>query len=67
METLIANSGLQFYSQKVELNISEPCMLKSGKTLKYSFVESEDIITETRVFDLLCSHSSGCRSADNQA
>ena len=59
METLIANSGLQFYSQKVELNISEPCMLKSGKTLKYSFVESEDIITETRVFDLLCTHSSG--------
>lgn len=59
METLIANSGLQFISQIVEFNVSEPCKLKSGRTLKYSFAETEDILSATRTFDILCPHPSG--------
>lgn len=59
MEPLIANSGLQFITQKAEFNISEPCLLKNGKTLKYYFAETEDLILGTKSFDILYSHPSG--------
>lgn len=57
MEHLIANSGIQFISQEIEFNPSEPFILKSGKILKYSFCEMTDFLTENIVFDLLYYHN----------
>ena len=59
MENLIANSGLQFCSQEVEFNPTEPCMLSSGKMLKYSFAELQDFFTEAKTFDILFPHPDG--------
>lgn len=54
MYHLIADSGIHFITSEIEFNPSEPLMLNTGKTLKYSFVETEDILSETRIFNMLC-------------
>ncbi len=41
----------------MEFNPSEPLQLGNGKTLKYSFVEIVDFLTQQRVFDLLYYHA----------
>ena len=53
MEHLIANSGIHFIIKEIEINPSEPLRLSNGKILKYSFCETEDFISGTKVFDLL--------------
>ncbi len=54
MEHLIANSGIQFITQKIEFNPSEPLAVSGGQPLKYSFCEIPDIFTGGTIFDLLC-------------
>lgn len=53
MEHLIANSGIHFVTNEIEFCPSEPLVLKSGKTLKYSFCETVDFL-DNRYFGLLC-------------
>ena len=53
MEHLIANSGIQFISTEKEFNPTEQLAFQNGKTLKYSFCESTDVITDELIFDLL--------------
>lgn len=53
MEHLIADSGIQFIIREIEINPSEPLLLKSGGTLKYSFIETEDFLEGFRIFNLL--------------
>lgn len=56
VDHLIADSGIQFITREIEINPSEPLMLSSGKTLKYSFVETVDFIEGTKLFMLLYYH-----------
>lgn len=53
MVTLISNSGLHFASNEIEFNPSEPLVLPSGRTLKYSFCEVTDLFTNEKTFDFL--------------
>lgn len=53
MEHLIIDSGIQFITREIEFNPSEPFILNSGKTLKYSFIETVDFLEGFRVFNLL--------------
>lgn len=53
---LIADTGIQFITTETEFNASEPLRLPSGKTLRYSFVESVDPFTGDTEFDLLYNH-----------
>ena len=53
MDHLIADSGIHFISREIEFNPSEPLLLDSGKTLKYSFVETYDILEGYRIFNML--------------
>lgn len=53
MEHLIANSGIQFISIEKEFNPSEQLVFQNGRTLKYSFCETTDIINGNLIFDLL--------------
>jgi len=57
METLIANSGIQFCNIDLELNLSEPLVFDNGKTLKYSFLEIKDFITEEVTLDFAYMHN----------
>lgn len=57
MEHLIANSGLQFCSTELNLNLSEPLVFDNGRTLKYSFLEMKDFLTEELTFDIAYFHS----------
>lgn len=57
MEHLIADSGIQFLTTEIEFNPSEPLLLGNGRTLKYSFCETVDIIEGTKVFDMLYNDS----------
>lgn len=57
--SLIANSGLHFKTVQIEFNPEEPFVLKSGKTLKYTFIETIDFLNNCKVrFDI-------CSSKDN--
>ena len=48
---VIANSGIQFCHIDLDLNLSEPLVFKDGKTMKYSFLEIKDFITEELTLD----------------
>lgn len=53
MHHLIANSGVQFITpEPIELDFSSQYLFPNGKTLKYSFLEIKDFITEELTFDL---------------
>ena len=56
MEHLIANSGIQFVTTELEFNPSEPLVLDNGKTLKYNFLETVDLLSQEQVFDMLFLH-----------
>lgn len=53
MEHLVANSGIQFIVKEVEFNATEPFILQNGKTLKYTFCDVMDCLTNNRKFDVL--------------
>lgn len=53
MNHLIADSGIHFITNEIEFNPSEPLLLESDKTLKYSFVETVDFLEGFRIFNLL--------------
>lgn len=53
MEHLIADSGIQFIIKEIEFNPMEPMLISRGKPLKYSFVETEDILEGTKIFNIL--------------
>lgn len=53
MDHLIADSGIQFITRETEFNPSEPLRLNRGRPLKYSFVDTEDILEGTKIFSLL--------------
>lgn len=53
MDHLIANSGVQFITpDPIELDFSSQYLFPNGKTLKYSFLEIKDFITEELTFDV---------------
>ncbi len=53
--SLIANSGLHFKKFELYINPEEPLMLKSGKTLKYTFLETVDFLNDCKIRFDLCS------------
>lgn len=53
--SLIANSGLHFKTVQIEFNPEEPLVLKSGKTLKYTFIEAIDFLNDRKVRFDICS------------
>ena len=57
MEHLIADTGIQFITKEVEFNPEEPLLLETGKTLKYSFIETVDFLEGFKIFNLLYYHS----------
>ena len=57
--SLIADTGIQFYTNEVEFNASEPLTMKSGRVLRYSFVENVDPFDGHISFDLLYNHIEG--------
>lgn len=58
MEHLIANSGIQFITETIQLNPSSQFVMPSGKPLKYTFfdMEQKDPITDEPIhsFEMLC-------------
>lgn len=56
---LIADTGIQFSTTEIEFNPSEPLALKSGRMLRYSFVENVDPFDSHISFDLLFNHLEG--------
>ncbi len=61
MEHLIADSGIHFITKEIEFNPSEPLILASGKTLKYSFCETVDFLDGTTEFHILYYDANGNR------
>lgn len=61
MEHLIVNSGIQFITNEVEFNPSEPLILSNGRPLRYSFAETVDFLEGFRTFNLLCYNDTICR------
>lgn len=58
--TLIANSGIHFTTTEANISLDQPLMIQAGKTLKYTFLETKDLVNPGRVqLDL-------CQSASNQ-
>ena len=57
MTHLIANTGIQFITpDPVEMDFSEPVLLDSGRTLRYTFVQKEDFITGDVTLDFALYH-----------
>ena len=57
--SLIANSGLHFKTIELDINPEEPLLLKNGRTLKYTFLESVDFLNDCRIrFDVCSSKDS---------
>lgn len=44
VNSLIANSGIHFKITEMEINPEEPMVLTTGKTLKYTFLETTDFL-----------------------
>ena len=63
--TLIANSGLHFKTRYLDINPEEPLLLKDGKTLKYTFLESIDFINGGIVRFDVCTPKDGYFSPVN--
>lgn len=53
---LIADTGIQFYTNHIEFNSSEPLAMRSGRMLRYSFAETVDPFDGHISFDLLFNH-----------
>lgn len=56
--TLIANSGIHFKTTETEISLDQPLMIQSGKTLKYTFLETKDLINFGQVKLDICSLAS---------
>lgn len=56
---LIANTGLHFKSMQIEINPEEPMILPDGKPLRYTFLETIDIMNDCKVRVDLCSTRDG--------
>lgn len=63
--TLIANSGLHFKTVQIDFNVEEPLVLESGKTLKYTFLETIDFLNDCKVRFDICSQKEGVYSPVN--
>lgn len=63
--SLIANSGLHFKTVQIEFNPEEPFVLKSGKTLKYTFIETIDFLNNCKVRFDICSSKDSAYSPVN--
>ena len=61
--TLIANSGIHFKSVEAEFDLDQPLVLKDGKTLKYTFLETRDFLDMGRIKLDVCSSESGLFSS----
>lgn len=53
--SLIANSGLHFKTIELDINPDEPLVLKNGRTLKYTFLETVDFLNDCRIRFDVCS------------
>ena len=58
MEHLVANTGIQFIIKEIEFNPSEPIQLSIGKTLKYVFCDTQNFVTNKKIFDFVLYHQS---------
>lgn len=65
VNSLIASSGLHFKTVQIEFNPEEPLVLKNGKTLKYTFLESIDFLNDCKVRFDICSSKDGVYSPVN--
>lgn len=63
--SLIADSGLHFKTVEIEFNPEEPLVLKSGKTLKYTFLETIDFLNDCRIRFDICTPKEGNYSPVN--
>lgn len=63
--SLIANSGIHFKTVQIDLNIEEPLVLGSGKTLKYTFLEAIDFLNDGKVRFDICSQKDSVYSPVN--
>jgi hypothetical protein len=57
--SLIANSGIHFKTTQLEMNLEEPLLLPSEKTLKYTFLETIDFLNDCRIRFDVCSSKDG--------
>lgn len=57
--SLIANTGLHFKTSQLDINPDEPLQLGSGKTLKYTFLETIDFLDGGKVRVDVCSQRDG--------
>lgn len=57
--SLIANSGIHFKTLQIDINPEEPLVLPSGKTLKYTFIETIDL-DDLRIHIDVCSPKDSC-------
>lgn len=57
--SLIADSGIHFKTVEREFNADEPLVLDSGRTLKYTFLETIDFLNDSRVRVDLCGSLGG--------
>ena len=57
--TLIANTGLQFTTTYLDINIEEPLILKDGKPLEYTFIEAVDFLNDCRTKVDVCAQKDG--------
>lgn len=63
--SLIADSGLHFKTVEIEFNPEDPLLLKSGKTLKYTFLEAIDFLNDCKVRFDICTSRDGSYSPVN--
>lgn len=56
--SLIANSGIHFKTTYLKVNPQEPLILKSGKTLRYTFIQTNDFINQQVSVDV-CTQFNG--------
>lgn len=57
--SLIANSGIQFKITKMKVNPEEPVVLPTGRTLKYTFLETIDFLNDCKVRFDVCASKDG--------
>ena len=63
--SLIADSGLHFKTVEIEFNPDQPLVLKSGKTLKYTFLEAIDFLNDCKIRFDICTSKDGNYSPVN--
>lgn len=57
--SLIANSGIHFKTTMLEINPEEPLVMASGKTLKYTFLETIDFLNDCKIRFDICTAKEG--------